>query len=309
MIVSKRFFNEAASAWFRNATLQFASHEALDKFIQVLNVSPISAITTIHVTWVCRKRAAGVFTPDIRWCTGLRRLQIIVDDGLNILDDKFDFFDRFDDSDFKTFQIVRDLSGMTSLIELEILPGEYDQIGTQKDADCYRANLQALQDYILAQLASSTGYEGNESDLGPFLTGYLKALSISKLKEMAQTYATTGEPEKAAALIHYAKTRGHQTLDEPQDEKHASSQDDISIVEKRDDVIMTDNAANGPCNCKTQSSPSREPRPKRDIGRTRITKRSRQRRSRLSRKQMAAGGILLVNTVCSILALYYATRS
>jgi hypothetical protein len=158
MLVSKQFFNEAASAWFRKARLEFRTNDELDEFMQTLNFTPISAITTIGVTWTCRKFDYGAVSPNLQWCTGLRRLQVTIKDGLETLEERHDFTDELDASDFKDLQIVQDILAIPSLTKIEIIPGQHKHVQTSGELQQYQRNMMAPQDYIASQ---STPRNGN----------------------------------------------------------------------------------------------------------------------------------------------------
>ena len=154
MFVSRQFFQEAASAWFRGATLEFSSSKALDTFIQKLSLTPISSISAVRVDWECYKWAAGRFSPNLPFCTGLRKLHITVTNGIEVIEDKIDFIDDLDAHDFEPLQIVQDISDTTSIRKLEIEAGSHKQVSTTREETQYSKNVQAMQDYIMKQMES-----------------------------------------------------------------------------------------------------------------------------------------------------------
>ncbi len=370
MLVSKHFFHEAASAWFQAARLEFPSSNELDQFVQKLNHAPLSAIKTIGVTWECEKFFYGAFSPNLHWCTGLRRLQVTVKGGLQAIEDKVDFTDELDANDFKALQMVQNICAVDSLTKLEIIPGQHKHGQSTKELQQYQRNIRAPQDYIVSRSASACGNDQMPAAPGGHVNLYEENCSIPKLKEAAWTYAFLGQRDRAAALVRLGKEKSAETkqresnsmniqamqgdlvLDmscydgvmtdaaaaleclgsgsgtsrSPGGEQNESrrpvvkaTQGDFVIGMPDDDAVMSDvAAASGPLYLKPVRSIQHGRALSPDAGRSRIAKSSSRQRERsgslhrrrglaISGKEMAVGGILLINTVCSILALYRAS--
>lgn len=318
MIVSKQFFHEAVDTWFRTTILEFPDHDAFDRFIQNMDKTPIAGIVSVRFTWECNNYTNSIFTPNIRWCTGLRRLQITVKNGLEVLEDKYDWLDKLEDEDFKDLQIVRNISAMTSIRHLKILPGKHHRVFNKKDADLYKRNLQALQAYVEKRSSSQTGGVEFSAKVLQQVTERIEYYSIRDVKEMASVYAMH-QPEKAAAMVHCAMARANSAESAKGPNSEASS-DDLDSKPDDEDTIMTDETFEMGSDDTIRQVPLSPPRgraPHDAVSGGRITKPAPRQRSnssrnrnwsKLSKRDVAIGGVLLANTICSVLALYYATR-
>lgn len=320
MLVSKRFFNEAVNDWFHRATLRFPSVDDLDKFIQALNVTPISGITALQVDWDGGRYSEGRFTPNVRWCTGLTKLQVTLTDGLQFFGEKshkLDFLDKLDAKDFKALQIVRDISTMPSLMEFEILPGENKRAKTTREAERYHGNVRSLQTYIQACINSPVTcnkFSARAMERAKLMIDYHPNLEAKEFhpihvaKEFAFLRALS-DPEEAAAMVHYAMVQFGASQSEPQ----AINDVEKNTAEQDGSTIRTDNAPLSEETCPIkQNSPQKTHAKALNSERknSRISKPpQRQRsRSRLTTRDVVFGGVLFANMVCSMLALYLATQ-
>ena len=152
MIVSKRFYREASTAWFHGAKLEFEANERLEKFISECDRSLLPSIRTVYVTWSGNEYSGKTFVSNLRRCGSLRRLRVTVKDGINLFANKADFIDDLDEQDFKGLQFVIDILRTTSIVSLELSPGEHMHAETPQEAEQFRKNLASLREYILKQL-------------------------------------------------------------------------------------------------------------------------------------------------------------
>ena len=319
MLVSKQFFNEAASAWFRKAKLEFRSCDELDEFMQTLNSTPISAIATVGVTWACHKFNYGVFSPNLQWCTGLRRLKVTIKDGFETIEDKHDFVDGLDARDFKVLQIVHDISAIPSLKKIEIIPGQHKHVQTTQEREQYQRNVMALQGYIVSQVALRSAQPPTASGNGP--SYYEETYSTPEIKKFAWIEAKWGNPKKAAALIRTAKQRGEERPSESTPVNTLAAQGDLILDMGDEDLVKTDAVAASESLCSTTAPSIQRGRTvTSDVGCSRIKKFSTRHRERngsprehrgprITGMQMTLGGILFLNTACSMAALYFSIKS
>ena len=199
MIVSWQFFKEASNAWFRNHTLQFATNNDLAEFLAKINLACISSISSINVAWDNRytgASSASRFVPGLRRCTGLHRLKVTVQGGLNFLEDKLDFVDILDEHDFESMKIVDNVGAVSSLTSLEILPGEHKLAQTNAEKERFADNLTRMRDYIMAQVALSKErgqykFRWSEQNLAG------RTLSTQEVKEYANELAEDGRFKEA----------------------------------------------------------------------------------------------------------------
>lgn len=150
MIVSKQFYLEAAQAWLRTANLTFEDTERLEAFIANCHATLLPAIRSIELTCSGRRWRRRRFVPNLHRCVGLRRLKLLVMDGLDLFEDKADFVDDLEPSDFQQLVMVKDLSRMDSIKSLEVVPHNHDHAETPREMAQYRMNLTKLESFLMA---------------------------------------------------------------------------------------------------------------------------------------------------------------
>jgi hypothetical protein len=330
MIVSKQFFNEAASAWFRNATLAFDSTRTMDDFIQKANHTPLSGIKTISVTWCGRSIGERCFSPNLKWCTGLRNLCVIADDGFENVKHKTDFVEDLEPSDFTTVPLIRDISAVGSIANLEIRPGTHRHAETVRERQQYGKNLSVMCDFAMAQLKSTGEQTQRPERYCEAHKAYDAGLreSVQTNKRQAWSYAILGV-DRQPDPIRY-KPRDEREVDPKESpvnedspsantrtERHGTSTDSAcEAAESFSCLLRSGMALKKGCNHPQvaelgDSTLEREssrniPQDLESGATTTASPVAGSRRPTIT--TLGVGGLLLANTICSVLALYLAAR-
>lgn len=197
---------------------------------------------------------------------------------------------------------------MTSIARFEILPGENKRAKTTRETDCYHENVRSLQLYIQTCIASRIAPSLFSPRVIEQAMRMVDGHPVQKAKELAFLFARS-QSQLATAIVLYAMGLVSQSPSESQ----ATIGAEQDTAEETGSTTGPEAAPPSEKTCPIQQkSPSISHRRalQSDKRIFRATKPPAGQRShfRLTRRNIPFGGALFVNTVCSMLALYFATR-
>lgn len=143
MMVCHRFYEEAASTWFRVRSIECSDfdHGNLIRASKLIQRN----IVSFGFEWQRRLDRCA----ELKLCAKLRKLRIVVSDRVfDMFEDRLCFVHDFKDDDFFTMKMVQDILDIATIERVEVVPAEPNVISlaqTDEEVAQWHKNVTALQ--------------------------------------------------------------------------------------------------------------------------------------------------------------------